>query len=712
VDSIPLGQDFRGHLNGIIGGCVAVLAIIGPKWIDTRNNAGTRRLEDPDDFVRIELEAALSRDIPVVPVLVGHAPMPGIPDLPPSLESMAYRQSIEVRPDPDFHNDATRLVAALRAIVDPNAPPVPTVSVSPTSPALRWLWPGAFTAAALAAVALVMPALEHLREIPPAETRIAVPVPIRIGAVSMTLSPDGTQLAYLDKDDPEARLWLRALNSTATQPLPGTQGANAPFWSPDGRSIAFFARGSLKRLDLGSGQPLVLAPATGEMTGAWGARGDIIFNPGSLVGLRRVAATGGPTSELTKVLSKVSGHRVLGFHPDGLHFLFADTGGGTYLGSLDGSPPVRLTDDVGPGAVLPSGWLLLLSLGAGTSTPTNVLVAQKLDAGNARLTGERITIASGVSAMSASSNIVAYRTAQLAGQRQLTWLDRNGTQLGTVGEADATLDSPRAAPDGRSVVVSRAVNGNRDLWLLAGERASRLTFATGDDNYPVWSPDGQRITYTSSQTGKFILHEKLASGAGGEQSIDTPDQSAYPTGWSSDGKYLLYFAQAATAGEINIRALPAAGDRKSLPILETPFTEVWGQVSPDGRWMAYQSDETGRYEIYVRPFQPQARQASQWLISTAGGVHSMWSADGKELFFLNQEGAMMAAKITIDGAAVVPGKPVKLFDTQIWGGGIDNATGRQYDLGPDGRFLINRETDGEAVPTVTFIQNWNPGAKH
>ncbi len=267
VDSIPLGQDFRGHLNGIVGDCGVMLVIIGPRWTDARNQAGQRRLEDPDDFVRIELEAALARDIPVVPVLVGHAPIPVASDLPGSLASMAFRQSIEVRPDPDFHNDATRLVTALQVILDPNASRTETPSGAKAGPGPPLKWKIAFAIATLVAAVLAIPALQRLRETPPPETRTEIVTPATDQPVSFALSPDGRQIVFVASGDGASRLWVRSLGATTAQPLAGTEGAIFPFWSPDSRSIGFFSDGALKRLDLSGGAPQNLAPAPGGAAG-------------------------------------------------------------------------------------------------------------------------------------------------------------------------------------------------------------------------------------------------------------------------------------------------------------------------------------------------------------------------------------------------------------------------------------------------------------
>src|ERR1700733_9891482 len=236
VDSIPLGQDFRGHLNSIVGDCGVVLAIIGPRWLDASNKAGQRRLEDPDDFVRIELEAALARDIPVVPVLVAHAPIPLASELPGSLASMAFRQSIEVRPDPDFHNDATRLVTSLRGILDPAAAEQAAAAIAPPAAAtgtqrgrLGWI---VAAIAILVAALLAVPTIRYLRETPPPEppeTRLDIVTPATDDPASFALSPDGRQIVFVAKSDGAPRLWLRSLATATAAPLAGTEGARHPF---------------------------------------------------------------------------------------------------------------------------------------------------------------------------------------------------------------------------------------------------------------------------------------------------------------------------------------------------------------------------------------------------------------------------------------------------------------------------------------------------
>ncbi|MEO8308665.1 MAG: TIR domain-containing protein [Pseudomonadota bacterium] len=717
VDSIPLGQDFRGHLNDIVGGCAAVLAIVGPKWIDIRNEDGKRRLEDPDDFVRIELEAALARSVPVVPVLVGHAPMPGTSQLPSTLSSLAFRQSIEVRPDPDFHNDATRLVSALRAIIDPDAPQVEPV---PARPERSWApWLAALAAGAtLAAIAFAVPALKHLRETPPPEIRTEIVTPPTESPVSFALSPDGLQIAYVARDGDTERLWLRSLASSTARPLPGTEGAAAPFWSPDAKSIGYFAGNMLKRLNLTDVVSQTLGVGTAASTGTWNSDGVILLVIGAANPVMRVSANGGAMAPVTQLNAEHVAHRLPLFLPDGRHFVFVNIGGtapGIYLGSLDGGTPVRLTSDTGASGIgafayLPGGWLAWSQSGT--------LMAQRLDMNRAALVGERVTVANSVGAISASSTgLLACRSTR-ARALELTWRDRSGKSLGSIGDPDGSYLGPSVARDGR-VAVSRTAQDKMDIWLSDGSRSSRITFDGAQNVYPVWSPDGERIVYASmaGTASAGAIYQKFTSGTGEAEQILSAGSVKFPSSWSADGRYLLFFIANPEAG-VDTWIMPMTGDRKPSVLLKTPFFEVWPRFSPDGKWVAYQSDESGRFEIYVRSFvEPDGKGSvpslgsGQWQVSTAGGAFPVWSPDGRELYFLNPAGEMFASPIKVSGPVVTPGTPVKLFATKVLGRGIDNGTGRQYDVAPDGRFLINETMDSDtATLPITLIQNWNPDA--
>ncbi len=734
VDSIPLGRDFRGHLNDIVGNCGVMLAIVGPHWTQAHDTAGRRRLEDPDDFVRIELETALARDIPVVPVLVGHAQLPGASDLPGSLGSLVFRQSIEVRPDPDFHNDATRLVTALRVMLDPEAAAAEQAAAALAQAAaarsaqrarrLGWIVATlAIVAAALGVTAalLAVPAIRYLRETPPPappEMRTEIVTPATSQPDSFALSPDGRQIVFVASGDGVSRLWLRSLASTTAQPLAGTEGASYPFWSPDSRSIGFFADGALKRLDVGGGAPQTVASAPNGAGGTWNAAGVILFAPDRIGSpLMRVSATGGAARAVTTLMAEL-GHDSPFFLPDGHHFLFfarapSDTGE-IYLGDLNKGAPTRLTNTESPAGYLPTGWMLWIRDG--------VLVAQRLNVGKAALTGAPVTLATdlpageGVNSASVSATgLVAYR-AGAVDQTQLTWFDRSGAARGSVDQPDGSLSVPRVAPDGRRVVVTRITAQGENLWVLDGARMSRLTFGAHRDFSPLWSPDGTRIVFSSERSGGFGLYQKLVNGAvGDEQLLVTSGQQMFPQSWSLDGRFLLYMSFDPQTDE-DLWVLPMRGDHTPSVFLKTPFREIWGAFSPDGRWVAYQSNQSGRFEIYVHPFRPPGAKhtdsdsaAVQWQVSTAGGVFPTWRPDGKEIYYIDPSGAMMAAPITVSGATFAAGTPVKLFQTRIVGGGLAAQRGRQYDVAPDGRFLINTVAESAAAP-ITLIQNWSPAA--
>lgn len=316
------------------------------------------------------------------------------------------------------------------------------------------------------------------------------------------------------------------------------------------------------------------------------------------------------------------------------------------------------------------------------------------------------------------SGLIAYRAGG-GGPPRLTWFDRSGVPKGTLGPPDVALLTPRISPDGRRVAVARTIQSNSDIWLLDGDRSTRLTFGEGVDGSPVWSPDGARIAFRSMRDGRIGVYSKAVGSAGVDELIWESERGINTSSWSSDGRFGLFHLFALETSS-DLWALPMTGDHTPFPILQTAALEVWGAFSPDGRWVAYQSNESGRHEIYLRAFVPPAppgsggrasgapgrESAGPRQVSTAGGILPVWRADGKELYFLNPAGAMMAAPITLTGAGVDPGAPVVLFPTHVYGRGGDSTGGRQYDVAPDGRFLINTVVDTSRSP-ITLVQNWS-----
>jgi eukaryotic-like serine/threonine-protein kinase len=572
------------------------------------------------------------------------------------------------------------------------------------------------SAAVLVAVVLGIPSVRHLRESPPPllpETRTEIVTPATTNPISFALSPDGLQIVFSASGDGASRLWLRSLTSASAQPLAGTEGAAYPFWSPDSRSVGFFADGNLKRLDIGSGSPQALANAF-PWGSSWNADGVILFSRTALGPLFRISASGGEAVAATKLDRQSSGHRFPHFLPDGRRFLFQAIGtletGGIYVGSLDSDATTRLTAADSNGLYVPSGWLLWVRSGS--------LVAQRLDLERTELAGNTVTVANPVDsdasgAFSVSmTGLVAYRS-DVSNAFQLRWFDRTGKPLeATSLGRDTSLANPRA--NGRRIAVQRGQPSNSDIWLLDGDRISRFTFDAAGDNDPVWSPDGDRVMFDSNRKGRRDLYMKASRGAGREDLILESPQDKIPTDWSSDGRFIMYHSSDPQS-DWDLWVLPLEKHRKPWVFLKTEFSERWAQFSPDTRWVAYMSNEAGRPEVYVRPFlqagsssTTQDGTVGQWQVSTAGGIFPRWGPDGKELYYIGLNGQMMAAPISVTGAKLEPGTPVVLFQTRIVGGGVDRGP-RQYDVA-DGRFLINTVLDDLASP-ITLLQNWNPPAK-
>jgi serine/threonine protein kinase len=576
----------------------------------------------------------------------------------------------------------------------------------PTSSSIAWI---IGTAALLIAAGL---GFIHFRQAPPAvppEMRVDIVTPTTSDPISFALSPDGRQIVFVASGEGVSRLWLRSLDKSTAQPLAGTEGAIYSFWSPDSRSIAFFAGSKLKRLDIGHGSPQTLTDAT-PRGGTWSPDSIILFEPSLGSPLFRIPASGGAAVVVTK-LEMQTAHKYSKFLPGGRQFLFYAQGtpetGGIYLGSIDAPEVKRLTVADAAGVYDPDGWLLFIRAGT--------LMAQRLDLARRELTGDLVTVADPVGfdattnagAVSISATgLVAYR-ASGANRRQLTWFDRAGKTLGVIGAPDDSLRNPRISPDGRRVAVYRTVQGNTDVWLQDADRTTRFTFDPDFDFAPIWSPDGSRVVFASSRKGVMNLYAKPSSGAGNEELLVESAQTKGAGDWSLDGRFLIYVSADPQTG-FDIWVLPLEGDRKPWLFLKTNFDELLPRFSPDGHWVAYQSNESGRYETYVRAF---PRPGGQWQVSTMGGIEPRWAPSGKELYYIAPDRTLMVVPIAVNSAGIEPGTPRALFHPRIFGGGTEGRMGWEYDVSGDGRFLINTVVEDTATPPITLIQNWKPPAK-
>jgi serine/threonine protein kinase len=553
--------------------------------------------------------------------------------------------------------------------------------------------------AAACALAFAATSILHFREAPTlgVEIRADIVTPPSTVPYDFALSPDGRKIAYVATNDGASRLWVRFLESNSVQALPGTEGATLPFWSPDSKAIGFYADTNLKRVNPDGGLPQVLhAGNMARSGGTWSPSGVIVFTRGGR--LISVSASGGQYQSLTTSAPGQTGHRASGFLPDGKRFLYFATGAGqgVYLGSLDGSPAKFLTTADSPAEYLASGWLLWVQ--------EDALVARRFDASRAELSGDPVTLARPVAvdpagtymAFSVSkTGLIAWRAGE-ASRRQLVWFSRKGERTGVLGQPDdADLRNPRISPDGRKVAVVRGTKGKKDIWLLDEFRQTRLTFDATDVGNPLWSPDSRFLTYTSNKDGgRRRVYQKPADGSGAENQLMPDVVQARPQSWSPDGRLLLWWT-GQQAGDLMV--LPMDGDRKSAVFLSTPHSEHAGAISPDGKWAAYHSNESGRFEVYIRSF---PGPGGVWQVSTDRGTFPRWSADSKELYFIGSERKLMAAPITVQGSTIVPGKAVVLFQLSL--------DGAEYDVSRDGRFLVNLELGDAAIAPITLLMNWKP----
>ena len=522
------------------------------------------------------------------------------------------------------------------------------------------------------------------------------------------ISPDGRELAFIAQAGPDKPwiLWVRELDSLTARPIQGTEGAAAPFWSPDSRQIGFYAGGKLEEVAVAGGPPQTLCDTNNTAGGDWSRDGVILFtNQGAIY---RVAETGGASTLVAApdAARHETPYRSPVFLPDGRHFLF-DSSTGDFgqrfiaVGSLDSKSVQRLAEASSNAAYAPPGYLFYMD--------RNTLIARPFDARALRFTGQPVPLAENVDRSGGGygffavspAGVLAYTTESGVAPSQMTWFNRQGQKLATLGQPDI-YSAPALSPDGNRLAVGLGEPGKRDIWIFDLKRgtASRLNFNPADDGAPAWSADGSQIFFSSDRDGVLDLYQKAADGLGSTQPVlQSKGENKVLDDLSADGRYGIYtLPTGATSSELWV--LPLFGDRKPFAFVQGAFGTFGARISPNGRYLAYVSTETGRAEVYVQTF-PQ--HTGKWQISVSGGTEPMWRRDGKELFYLSQENKVMAVAVSTDSASFQAGIPKELFQAQLVRGGIKNG----YVVSPDGQRFLVLVPAGEAKPEpITVLMNW------
>jgi Tol biopolymer transport system component len=537
---------------------------------------------------------------------------------------------------------------------------------------------------------------------------------VPFAANDLALSPDGRTLAMVAYSAQANNyvLWTYEVGGHRTNSLDGTQGASYPFWSPDGKFIGFFADGKLKKVEVSGGQPQVLCDAPNGRGGTWNRDGVIVFTPDSLgAGLFRVSSSGGSPLEMTKLDASRSeqSHRWPVFLPDGKHFLYLGSNfagllenNAIFLGSLDSQERRLLVSTSANAAYAEPGYLVYLR-------DNKTLVAQPFDRRRYVLSGEPHTLSDEVlytplvnrAVFSVSSgDILVTQTGRGASLSQLTWFDRSGKPAGTVG-MPASFGNVRLSPDGHRVAVDQINPDGRniDIWIHEPARAAttRLTFDPSPHQAPIWSPDGKQILFSSNRKVTTRLYLKNADGSGSEEEV--ADLGTFvPVNawdWSRDAKHVLF----RKGNELWHLSRP---EHATKPLLQAKWTVRNAQSSPDGRWMAYASNETGSMQVYVSPF---LNGNGKWQVSSAGGQEPKWRQDGKELFYLSADGKMMAVAVKT-GASFEASSPVALFQTHRRQP-VSSQDVFSYDVSGDGqKFLILTKVDEANAAPLSVLLNW------
>jgi len=637
------------------------------------------------------------------------------PMTPPALEHVV-RKCLEKSPD-DRWQSAHDVAGELRWILEAGSQAgvaAPAAARRRSQWRIVWGLAGVLMAAALAAAWVagfqLRPASDNF------VTRSAIPAPdgkhFDLGVEhsgALTVSPDGRYLTFtLGFPGGDDMLWLRPLDSLTARPLPGTKGADWPFWSPDSRSIAFFAEGKLKKIDLVGSPAVTVCEAADGRGGTWSREGVILFAPNTTAPIHQVQASGGTPTPVTKVDEErgETTHRWASFLPDGRHFLYMSGTHGAgikseanavYLEEL-GSEKRTLLLQARSNVIYASGYLLYVR--------DRILLAQAFDLRRLELSGDPIPLAEAVSYDTAyfrgvfgvsEAGVLAYSTgAADLDTARLLWLDRAGKVLSQVGEEGA-YRALSLSPDGNKVAYELldSDSGTSDIWVMDLARAgrTRLTFGARSDLNPIWSPDGERVVYEAS--GKYNDLFVKPAGGGNEEELLRSEQDKTPTDWSLDGRFVAFDANDSSGTRWDLWILPLTGERKPFAYLSTPFEEREGRFSPDGKWMTYISDESGRKEVYVAPL---PATGAKWQVSTGGGFTSLWRRDGREILYMTQDLNLMSVDVQPQGSRLELGTPKPLFTVA---GGVGGA------VAPGGqKFLVAVRPHFEQDLPIVLVTNW------
>jgi Tol biopolymer transport system component len=574
----------------------------------------------------------------------------------------------------------------------------------------RWKWTG-WIAAGISSAAVVVLIVWPRTPQPPSFS-LEVPTPglsLGTGQSFFAVSPDGSLIAMRTIENDQPVLSLRRLDRFDSNTVRATTSASWPFWSPDSRLVAYFVNSRLQLSPVDGGPPQVVPGVTTTVNltqGTWNADGVILYTALEQ-GIMRTSITGATPVAVTSI-DKANGehsHLFPRFLPDGGHFLYlaasATQTPSILVGSLDGTPPQRLVSANGHAEFAPPDWLLYVRDGT--------LMAQRFDVKRLTLVGEPVPLVNDIYMSTANSlagfslsrtGVLVYRPGGAAG-RQLQWVDRSGNVLSRIGSA-GEFRNVSLSPDGRVMAVHRPDNGG-DIWLTDLERGTETRFTVDpaiDDN-PVWTPDGKRVAFVSNRDGGiFNIYLKSAGGIGTEELLLKTVAHKRLGGWTPDGAYLLY-DEVGEQTNRDIWMMPMAGRRQPIKVIGGPFNEDEPSVSPDGRWIAYSSDESGTYQIYVQAFPKGDRK---WRVSSAPTTvrHPRWSRDGKELFF-DVTGRMAVVRMTPSPDGIVAGAEQRLFF------GLLNLPPHNYDLGPDGTrilAILSPQGAGVEAPPLRVVTNW------